>query len=59
MEIYEVNLTRLKAEFWDKLTGIDDDPHSTDEDVLAMLTCQKNTINSILAYGEKIEIEED
>ena len=57
--VFETNMTELMANFWVELTKIDENPDTSDSDVLSQLTCQRETIKSILAYGEKIEIEED
>lgn len=51
MEIYEIDLIKLKAEFWDRLRAQDGDMGSDDEDVLATLSVQEETIEIIEALG--------
>ena len=51
METYEIDLIKLKASFWDALLLKDAEMDSTDEDVLALLTVQNETIDAIKTQG--------
>lgn len=51
MEIYEIDLVKLKASFWDDLRAIDTEIDHDDDNVLAMLTVQMGAIEAIETQG--------
>lgn len=58
-QIATVDLTLLKAMYWEKLYDIDNHPDLEDSDVLAELSCQQIAIDSIVALDDEIDTQED
>lgn len=57
MEVYKIDLEKVRDYFWKKLKEIDIDPDTEDDDVLAELMVQREAIEAIEALGIKVNQE--